>query len=75
MIDWKTRFTNKYFWMGVIPLVLLLVTQVLAMFGVVVDLIPLQEQLLLIVATVFGIVGVIVDPTTSGISDKTEDTE
>lgn len=74
-INWKVRIKNKYFWLAIIPVVLLLVQQVLGIFGVSINLTDLQEQLIAIVGTVFtalALVGVVVDPTTKGISDSTQ---
>ena len=72
-INWKVRFKNKWFWITLIPLILLLIQQVCAVFGVQLDLSQLNEQLVGIVGTVFailGIVGVAVDMTTEGIGDS-----
>ncbi len=73
MINWTVRFKNKMFWLGLIPLVLLLIQQVCAIFGVTLDFGVLQEQLLAIVGTVFALLallGIVVDPTTEGIGDS-----
>lgn len=72
-INWKVRLKNKYFWLALIPALLLLVQQVLGVFGVPLDASELQEQLIAIVGTVFtllALVGVVNDPTTEGISDS-----
>lgn len=72
-INWKVRLKNKYFWLSMIPALLLLIRQVLEIFGVAVDLSMLQEQIVSVIGTVFSIlalVGVVVDPTTKGISDS-----
>ena len=72
-INWKVRFKNKVFWLALIPAVLLLVQQVAGLFGFVLDLGNLQSQVLDIVATVFtilAILGVVVDPTTNGVTDS-----
>lgn len=72
-INWKVRIKNKLFWIGLIPLALLLVQQVLGVFGVTLDMSALAEQLLAIVNTVFailGLAGVVVDHTTAGIGDS-----
>lgn len=71
-IDIVARLKNKAFWVALIPAILLLITQVLAIFGVQIDLSTLQEQLVGVVGTVFAllaIMGIVVDPTTPGISD------
>ena len=72
-INWKVRAKNKSFWIGIIPAILLLIQQVLAVFGITIDVAGLQEQLIAIVGTVFAILallGVVVDPTTTGASDS-----
>lgn len=72
-INWKARIKNKTFWIALIPAVLLLVTQVAAVFGIALDFGVLQEQLLAIVGTVFSllaILGIVVDPTTEGVGDS-----
>lgn len=72
-INWKVRIRNRWFWMTAIPLLLLLVQQVAAVFGFTLDFEILQSQILAIVETVFlilGLLGVAVDMTTEGISDS-----
>lgn len=72
-INWKVRLKNKTFWLTVIPALLLLVSQVLALFGVQWDPGELSGQLTAIVGTLFGVaavVGVVTDPTTKGMSDS-----
>ncbi len=72
-INWKVRILNKAFWVALIPAVLLLVTQVAAIFGIALDFGVLQEHLLAIVGTVFAllaILGIVVDPTTEGVGDS-----
>lgn len=72
-INWKVRIRNKWFWITLIPLVLLLVQQVCGMFGVTLDLSQLNNQLVAIVGTVFAILallGIVVDMTTEGIGDS-----
>lgn len=72
-INWNVRFKNKVFWVSIIPMVLLLVQQVCALFGVSLDFSGLSESLVSIVGTVFSIlalIGIVVDPTTKGFSDS-----
>ena len=72
-INWKVRIRNKWFWMTAIPLLLLLIQQVAAIFGFVLDFELLQSQLLAVVETLFlilGLLGVAVDMTTEGIQDS-----
>lgn len=73
MINWQVRIKNKAFWLGLIPLLLLLVQQVAAIFGITLDFGILQEQLIAVIGTVFallGVLGVVVDPTTEGWGDS-----
>lgn len=73
MINWSIRFKNKAFWLGLVPLVLLLVQQVAAIFGITLDFGVLQEQIIAVIGTVFALLallGVVVDPTTEGIGDS-----
>ncbi len=72
-INWKVRAKNKMFWLSLIPALLLLVSQVLALFGVSFDYSQLSEQLTEIVSTVFvvlALMGIVVDPTTKGVNDS-----
>lgn len=73
MINWTVRLKNKTFWLSLIPAVLLLVQVVAAVFGFTLDLGELGEKLLAVVNAVFAvlaILGIVTDPTTSGISDS-----
>ena len=75
MINWKVRIKNKAFWLALIPAVLLLVKQVLAIGGISIDILTLSDQLKSVIETIFvilAIVGVVNDPTTSGISDSSQ---
>ncbi len=72
-INWKVRLKNKVFWATAIPTVLLLIHQILRMFGVEFDYIGLSEELMDIFNTAFillGLVGIVNDPTTSGFEDS-----
>lgn len=72
-IDWVKRFKNKIFWTTMIPAILLLLQQIALLFGFSIDLTEIQEQLVAIIGTVFAILsilGIAVDTSTSGLSDK-----
>lgn len=72
-INWTVRVKNKAFWLAVIPAVLLLVQTVAAVFGYTLDLGEIGNRLIAVVNAVFGVLvvlGVVVDPTTAGISDS-----
>lgn len=71
-MDWKTRIKNKTFWVALIPAVLLLVQVVLVPFGYKFEIGELSNQLIAIINAVFAvlaILGIVVDPTTSGVTD------
>lgn len=72
-INWKVRFANKLFWITFIPQVLLVIQLILALIGIKVDLGELGNELVEIVNAVFLVLatlGIVVDPTTSGVSDS-----
>ena len=72
-INWIVRLKNKNFWITLIPAVLLLAQVVLAVFGVVIDLGDIGNKLLAVVDAAFvvlAILGIVTDPTTSGVSDS-----
>ncbi len=72
-INWKVRIKNKAFWLAMIPAVLLLIQQIAGLFGFKMDFTNVQNQLIAIIGTVFSILailGVIVDPTTKGLTDS-----
>ncbi len=71
-INWIVRIKNKVFWVAIIPAVLILVQAVANVFGYTLDLGDLGNKLLAVVEAVFvllAILGVVTDPTTSGLSD------
>ena len=72
-INWIVRLKNKTFWLSVIPAALLLIQVVANVFGLNLDLGELGNKLLSVVNAVFAlltILGVVADPTTSGVSDS-----
>lgn len=72
-INWKVRFSNKNFWLSIIPAVLLLIQVCLVPFGYEWDFGVLNQQVAAIVNAVFGvlaILGVVNDPTTAGVNDS-----
>lgn len=73
MINWKVRIKNKYFWLAIIPAVLVLIKAVAAVFGYALDTGDLNQKLLEVVEAVFvclSILGIVNDPTTEGIDDS-----
>lgn len=72
-INWSVRAKNKAFWLALIPALLLLVQQVCALFGVVLEIEGLSAELVNITGTVFAVLsllGVVNDPTTAGLADS-----
>ena len=72
-INWKVRFSNKDFWVTIIPAFLILIQAIASVFGFTIDLGDIGNKLLAVVEAVFvvlTILGIIVDPTTKGISDS-----
>ena len=73
MINWKVRIRNKVFWLTLIPAVLLLMQSIASAAGVQLDLSDAQMKILAIVENLFAllaILGIVNDPTTSGITDS-----
>lgn len=74
-INWKVRFSNKQFWISFIPAILLLAQVVTAVFGYTLNLGDLGNKLLSVVNALFAVLallGVVTDPTTSGVSDSAQ---
>ena len=74
-INWLVRIKNKAFWLALIPAVLLLAQTVAATLGYTLDLGEIGDKLLAVINAVFAvltILGVVVDPTTDGVSDSSQ---
>lgn len=72
-INWLVRVRNKAFWVVIIPAVLLLIQAIANVFGLTIDLGNLGNNLIAVVNAVFvvlSILGIVVDPTTNGVSDS-----
>ncbi len=72
-INWTVRIKNKTFWLSLIPAVLLLVQVCAGMFGFDLNLGAFGDKLLAVVNALFAvlmILGVVNDPTTSGVLDS-----
>ena len=70
-INWKVRMQHKTFWVSLISLLIVLANQVAGIFNV--DITIYNAQVTAITETVLGILallGIIIDPTTSGASDS-----
>ena len=70
-INWKARFKNKTFVITFVTLIITLVYQILGMFNVVPSV---SEDAVMNIVTmlvnVLATIGVLVDPTTDGMSDS-----
>ena len=70
-INWKVRFQNKAFLTGLISLVVVFIYDLLQLLGVA----PVVTQSVVMqvaegILTILGMVGVIADPTTAGLTDS-----
>lgn len=77
MINWKVRLKNPAFWTGLIGVLATLAISVAQLLGVdISDVVNgWQSALVALVTAIFGIlalVGVVTDPTTSGVSDSNQ---
>jgi len=73
MINWKVRIKNKNFWLAFIPAILIIIKQALAIFGIEIDFSGVSGAIMNIIEEVFlilGLIGIINDPTTEGLSDS-----
>lgn len=73
MINWKVRIKNKWFWLAFIPAILTLIRAVAALIGFQIDTETINAQLTAIIEALFAVLvvmGVVVDPTTKGVSDS-----
>lgn len=72
-INWKVRLKNKTFWVTMIPAVILMIQAIANVFGYTLDLGDIGNKLITVVNSIFGVLtiaGIVVDPTTSGVSDS-----
>lgn len=71
-INWKVRFRNKTWFVTFMGAVLTIVYQILGMVGISV---PVSQDaltnILMMVVNLLVLLGVIIDPTTSGVTDST----
>ena len=70
-INWKVRFQNKAFLTGLVSLVVVFIYDLLQLLGIA----PVVTQSVVMqvaegILTILGMVGVIADPTTAGLTDS-----
>ena len=74
-INWRIRLQNKAFWVAIIPALIVALQAVGDVFGLTIDLGQTGDKLLEVVNALFvvlAILGIVVDPTTTGLSDSTK---
>lgn len=72
-VNWKVRLKNKAFWLAVIPAIALVAQAVAALLGYTIDLTTIVGKIQAVVNSVFAllvVLGIVVDPTTNGLSDS-----
>lgn len=72
-INLKVRFKNKLFWLALIPAMLLLIKAIARVFGINLEFVDLENNLIAVVEAVFlilGILGIVTDHTTAGFGDS-----
>lgn len=70
-INWKVRLRQPAFWIATIPVVITFVYSVLALVGVVPSVTEgAVQNLFLTLVSVLAQFGIVVDPTTKGVSDS-----
>ena len=75
MINWKVRIKNKLFWISLVPAMIVLIETVACLLGFELDLAGIGDKLLDVIEAVFlvlAIVGIVADPTTTGIKDSSQ---
>lgn len=74
-INWTVRVKNRAWWVALIPAVLILVQVVARVFGYEINLTGLADKLVDVVNAVFVVLalfGIVIDPTTKGVSDSAQ---
>ena len=70
-INWKVRLKQPSFWIATIPVVITFVYSVLALMGIVPSITQdAVQNLFLALVAVLAQFGIVVDPTTKGVSDS-----
>lgn len=70
-LNWKARFKNKTFVISFVTLIIAFVYQMLGLFGIVPSISESSiVNVMTIVINILATFGVLVDPTTNGVSDS-----
>ncbi len=70
-INWKVRLQHKQFWVSLIALLIVLAKQIAGIFYV--DITIYNAQITALsetILSILGLLGIIIDPTTQGVSDS-----
>lgn len=75
MINWKVRIKSPAFWTGLIGVLATLIISLAQLFGLDISAVVggWEQALIALVTAVFGVlglIGVVTDPTTEGVSDS-----
>nr|DAR14233.1 MAG TPA: holin [Caudoviricetes sp.] len=73
-INWNVRLKNKNFWLAIVPALALLFQAFADIFGIKLEFGQTIDKVLVFINVLFAflvLVGIVNDPTTSGLSDST----
>ena len=73
-INWSVRIKNKNFWLALVPALALLFQAFADIFGIKLEFGQTIDKILVFINVLFAflvLVGIVNDPTTSGLSDST----
>lgn len=73
-INWNVRLKNKNFWLALVPALALLFQAFADIFGIKLEFGQTIDKVLVFINVLFAflvLVGIVNDPTTSGLSDST----
>ncbi|MFS9232808.1 phage holin [Streptococcus parasanguinis] len=73
-INWSVRLKNKNFWLAVVPALALLFQAFANIFGIKLEFGETIDKILVFINVLFAflvLIGIVNDPTTTGLSDST----
>ncbi|WP_239255592.1 phage holin [Listeria ilorinensis] len=69
-INWKVRFKNKTWVVAMVAAAFFVVQGLLMIFGISWDYSALLDQIITVIAGIYVVIGLIIDPTTAGTKDS-----
>lgn len=75
MINWTVRLKSKQFWIGLVGIIGTMVSVIANSFGLTIDAnawVTALDGVVTAIFAVLALVGVVADPTTSGLSDSAQ---